>query len=64
MKRPAGTAKVSKQMLGGKLYQKRAQAALPLLVRQAEARVPVSYGDLADELEMPNPRNLNFNVSF
>lgn len=37
-----------------------ARAALPLLVRQAEAAVPIVYSDLAEELGMPNPRNLNF----
>ena len=34
--------------------------ALPLLVRQAEAGVPVYYSDFAEELGMANPRNLNF----
>ena len=38
----------------------RARAALPLLVRQAEAGAPVFYFDLAEELGMPNPRNLNY----
>lgn len=45
---------------GNKLYQKRARAALPVLVRQAKARQPVTYKELADELGMPNPRNLNY----
>ena len=39
---------------------KRARAALPLLVRQAEAGAPVFYSDLAEELGMSNPRNLNY----
>jgi hypothetical protein len=43
-----------------KLYQKRAQAALPLLVRQAKAGQTMYYSELAAELDMPNPRNLNF----
>ena len=43
----------------GKLYQQRAFLALPLLVRQAEAGQPINYGQLANELGMPNPRNLN-----
>ena len=46
---------------GDKLYQKRARRALPLLVRQAKAEgPPISYGNLAEELCMPNARNLNF----
>jgi len=54
------TAKISKAISGDKLYQKRARAALPLLVRQAQAGVTIFYSDLAEELEMPNPRNLNY----
>jgi hypothetical protein len=45
---------------GAKLYQQRARQALPLLVRQAEAAEPIGYSALADELGMPNPRNLNY----
>lgn len=45
---------------GDKLYQQRARLALPVLVRQARAEQPIFYGDLADELGMPNPRNLNY----
>jgi len=33
---------------------------LPILVRQAEAGNSIFYSDLAEELGMPNPRNLNF----
>jgi len=47
-------------MSGTKLYQARAREALPLLVRQAEAGMPISYARLAEELGMPNPRNLNY----
>ncbi len=47
-------------LLGDKLYQVRARAALPILVRQATAGQTMLYGELARELEMPNPRNLNF----
>lgn len=54
------TAKISEPISGDKKYQLRARAALPLLVRQAQAGVPIFYSDLAKELEMPNPRNLNF----
>lgn len=46
--------------LGDELYQQRARAALPLLVRQAKAQRTIFYADLAAELGMPNPRNLNF----
>jgi hypothetical protein len=45
---------------GNKLYQQRARAALPILVRQALVSQKITYSDLADELEMPNPRNLNY----
>lgn len=54
------TAIISKPISGSKAYQVRARAALPLLVRQAEAGAPVFYSDLAEELGMPNPRNLNY----
>lgn len=54
------TAEISEPIAGDKLYQERARAALPLLVRQAQAGVPVFYSDLAEELGMPNPRNLNY----
>jgi hypothetical protein len=54
------TASIAAPMSGDKLYQERARAALPLLVRQAEAGVTIFYSDLAEELGMPNPRNLNY----
>lgn len=44
---------------GSKLYQQRAKQALPLLVAQAKAGNTITYGLLAREMEMPNPRNLN-----
>ena len=47
-------------LAGDKLYQQRARAALPILVRQAKAGQTVTYGELADELSMPNPRNLDY----
>jgi hypothetical protein len=56
----AATAQVARPLQGDKLYQGRAREALPLLVRQAEAGVPIFYSDLAAELGMPNPRNLNY----
>lgn len=54
------TAAISANMHGGKLYQERARKALPILVRQAFSRKPIFYQQLADELGMPNPRNLNY----
>jgi hypothetical protein len=54
------TAKIAQPVSGGKLYQERARRALPLLVRQAQARAKIYYSDLALELGMPNPRNLNY----
>lgn len=54
------TANTASPIFGDKLYQERARAALPLLVRQAEAASPVFYSSLARELDMPNPRNLNY----
>ena len=54
------TATTASPIFGDKLYQERARAAFPLLVRQAEAAVPVYYSSLAGELGMPNPRNLNY----
>jgi predicted RNA-binding protein with PUA-like domain len=55
-----GTAVVAANIHGDKLYQQRARAALPLLVRQAFAGTPILYSDLANELGMANPRNLNY----
>lgn len=43
-----------------KLYIQRAKVAFPILVRQARAEKPIYYSDLAREIGMPNPRNLNF----
>jgi hypothetical protein len=54
------TAKIAQPISGAKLYQERARRALPLLVRQAQAQTKIYYSDLALELEMPNPRNLNY----
>lgn len=45
---------------GDKPYQVRARQALPILVRQAKAEQSIFYSDLAAELGMPNPRNLNY----
>jgi hypothetical protein len=54
------TGEKAENIFGDKLYQQRARMAFPILVRQAEAKVPVTYEGLAEELMMPNPRNLNF----
>ena len=54
------TAEVAREFHGPKLYQARARAVLPILVRQAEAQQPVFYEALAQEVEIPNPRNLNY----
>lgn len=53
------TSSITKIISGNVLYQKRARLALPILVRQALAGKEIYYPDLAKELEMPNPRNLN-----
>jgi hypothetical protein len=45
--------------VGDALYQQRAKEAFPILVRQAKAGQKIFYSTLADELGMPNPRNLN-----
>jgi hypothetical protein len=54
------TARIAEPISGDKLYQRRARAALPLLVRQAQAGTPIFYSALAEELGMPNSRNLNY----
>lgn len=54
------TQEVAKSMFGDQLYQQRARAALPLLVRQAWLQNTIFYQELADELDMSNARNLNF----
>lgn len=56
----AKTAVVATGFLGNKLYQQRARAVLPILVRQAKANQPIYYENLASEVDMPNPRNLNY----
>jgi hypothetical protein len=51
--------KYSEFVKGDKLYQKRARTALPILVRQAQLRKKIYYHQLAAEIGMSNPRNLN-----
>ncbi|MBD2454687.1 hypothetical protein H6G80_11400 [Nostoc sp. FACHB-87] len=56
-----GTAQKAKSFLrGNKLYQQRARKALPLLIAKATANQTMFYFELADELEINNPRNLNY----
>ncbi len=54
------TSETATGFAGDQLYQQRARLILPILVRQAEAGKPIYYSDLAQEVGMPNPRNLNF----
>jgi hypothetical protein len=56
----AATASSVRNFVGEKLYQVRARQALPILVRQATSEQSLNYEKLADELGMPNPRNLNW----
>lgn len=56
-----GTLLKAKHMHDGDMpYQVLARKALPILVRQAQNKQIITYGDLALELGMPNPRNLNY----
>lgn len=54
------TAQIATDICGTGPYHQEALAALPLLLRQAEADEPIKYGSLAVELGMPNARNLNY----
>ena len=45
---------------GNKPYLQRARLALPVLVRQAKAGQTIHYSDLAEEIDISNPRNLNY----
>jgi hypothetical protein len=47
-------------LAGSKPYLERARIALPYLIRQAKAGQTIYYSELAGEVGMPNPRNLNF----
>ena len=60
MTQPTGNKSNSDLLDGNKLYIERARLALPILVRQAKAGEPIYYSDLAEELGMSNPRNLNY----
>jgi hypothetical protein len=59
-KRPTAEIADGDIVAGTKPYHYVARKALPYLVRQAKARVPIVYGDLAKEVGLPNARNLNF----
>lgn len=50
---------IASLLAGSALYLERAREAFPILVRQAQAGQKIFYSDLADELGMTNPRNLN-----
>ena len=54
------TAEVSETLWGDKPYQIRAREALPILVRQALVGETIFYSDLAEEIGIPNARNLNY----
>lgn len=60
MKKPTGKKSKVNLLSDNKQYVKRARNALPILVRQAKANNTIYYSDLAEELGMPNPRNLNY----
>lgn len=60
MKRTATAIQAKSALAGDELYQRRGRQALPILVRQARAGETIRYSDLAEELQMPKPRNLNF----
>jgi hypothetical protein len=54
------TEKAKPMNEGNQLYQIRARKAFPILVRQAKAHRTITYEELAQELGMKNPRNLNY----
>jgi hypothetical protein len=62
MLRRLPTAQIASSNLleGEQLYLKRARKTLPYLIRQAKAGQPIYYSDLAKEIGIPNPRNLNY----
>ncbi len=54
------TPNAASVLSGKSLYVVRAREAFPILVRQALAGEKLAYSDLADEMGMANPRNLNY----
>lgn len=59
-KNETSTITYSDLLQGDKLYLQRARLALPYLVRQAKAGKTIYYSDLAEEIGISNPRNLNY----
>jgi hypothetical protein len=49
---------------GDKLFQLRARTTLPYLVRQAKAGKIIFYSELAIEIGIQNPRNLNYILGY
>jgi hypothetical protein len=47
-------------IFGDKAYEQKARQILPILVRQARSDQPITYGQLALEVGIPNARNLNY----
>lgn len=60
MRRPTAIAASPNLLEGDKPYLKRAKITLPILVRQAKAGQTIFYSDLAQEIGISNPRNLNY----
>lgn len=60
----ANNGSASQYLAGDKLFQERARAALPILIRQASQSATVYYSDLAPELGMSNERNLNYVLGY
>lgn len=58
--KPTGFKADSNLFEGQKLYVQRARNVLPILVRQAKAGNPIYYSELAKEIGISNPRNLNY----
>lgn len=59
-KNETSTITYSDLLSGDKLYLERARITLPYLVRQAKAGQTIYYSNLAEEIGIPNPRNLNY----
>jgi hypothetical protein len=56
----SGSSSAASALSGNDLYIERAREAFPILVRQALAEQKIAYSDLAEEMGMRNPRNLNY----
>jgi putative restriction endonuclease len=55
-----GTAEKAQPMWGNALYQKRARRVFPLLVNLARGHATATYAEIARQLKMASPRNLNY----